>query len=98
MRMASGPGISCHSFSHGAFGVSKSFRMRERIAGSFNLSIIFLSPPSCAQGGMNADVLLNHAGYAYVFAPTSTPLERAASIFATMVGIKPHCGFPAALR
>ena len=37
------------------------FAMRARIAGSFRRSISLASPPSCAQGGMKAEKLLNHA-------------------------------------
>ena len=61
MRIASGLGISCHSLSQVFEGVIMSLRMRARMAGSFKRSTSLPSPPSCAQGGMNAEKLLNHA-------------------------------------
>ena len=63
-RIASGPSISCHSLSQAVLGVSISLRMRARMAGSFKRSISLASPPSCAQGGMNAEKVLNQAVYA----------------------------------
>ena len=55
IRIASGPGMSCHSLSQSDFGLSMSLRIRARVAGSLRRSISFASPPSCAQGGMKAE-------------------------------------------
>ena len=55
IRIASGPGISCHSLSQDVLGVSMSLRMRARVAGSLRRSMSLASPPSCAHGGMKAE-------------------------------------------
>ena len=54
--------IDGHAGARRLFSIS--LRMRARMAGSLRRAIIFWSSPSCAQGGITAEKLLNAAGYA----------------------------------
>ena len=60
IRMASGPGISCHSLSQRRWGQHVLADARAR-RGVFETLDELASPPSCAQGGMKAEKVLNQA-------------------------------------
>ena len=79
-------------------GSSMSFRIRSRVAGSFNRPSILSRPPSRTHNGRHASSPLDARLYGYWLAVTSRPRARAASMRWSTSDILPNCGLYAVFR
>ena len=72
--------------------------MRARVAGSFRRSISLASPPSCAQGGMKAENVVEPGGIGVGVGGDVDARSARGLILATTSGMRPQFALPATLR